>query len=288
MRPPNLEALCEALVPGGGGVEIHQSGEGPVNQTFRVTREGRDYALRIAIADGSAIALNRRWETQVLKIAGDAQLAPALLFSDAERGVLLCEWLAGHSWSGVDLAEVASIERIGGLLRAVHGLPIPHPAHEMSPARWVAHYETMGAVPSKHRPAALDRLNQLAALPAVPGVVCHGDLHRLNLLQTGESLRLLDWEYSHVSEAFWDLAGWCANGDFTEDAQRRLLAHYLGGPPNPTQWRRLRLLAWLYDYICLQWSSLYLSAGRQKPGSLPPGLAERAAFLDARLSLPAN
>lgn len=281
MRLPELQALCEALVPGGGGVEIQRSGEGLVNQAFRVTREQRDYALRVAIADGSAIALNRGWEAQLLKVAGDAQLAPALLFSDAGRGVLLSEWLTGRSWSDVDLAAAASIERISGLLRAVHGLPIPLPAHAMSPAQWLAHYESRGATLGKHRPAAIDRLNQLAELPAAPRVVCHGDLHRLNLVQTGDSLRLLDWEYAHVSESFWDLAGWCANGDLTEDAQRRLLTCYLGGPPNAGHWRRLRLLAWLYDYICLQWSSLLAAPP-------PAGLAERAAFLDARLSLPAN
>ena len=267
-------------MPGHGAVEIHQSGDGLINQSFRVSRDQQDYALRIALADGSAIALNRRWEAQILKTAGDAQLAPALLFSDAERGVLLCEWLTGRSWSGVDLADAASIERISALLRDVHGLPIPLPAHAMSPAQWVTHYETMGAAPGKHRHAAIDRLNQLAALPAAPRVVCHGDLHRLNLLQTGSSLRLLDWEYAHVSEAFWDLAGWSANGDFTEETSRRLLGSYLGGPPNADQCRRLKLLAWLYDYICLQWSSLLTP--------LPAGLAERAAFLDARLSLPAN
>jgi thiamine kinase len=280
MRLPDLKSLCEALVPGEGDVEIHPSGEGLVNQTFRVTRGRRDYALRIAIADGSEIALNRSREAQILQSAGAAQLAPALLFSDVQRGVLLSEWLTGHSWAGVDLAAAANIERISALLRAVHALPAPLPAHTMSPAQWVAHYESKGAVAGKHRSTAIDRLDELATLPTAPRVVCHGDVHRLNLLQTGDSLRLLDWEYAQVSEAFWDLAGWCANGDFTEDTQRRLLATYLGSEPDPRQWQRLRLLAWLYDYICLQWSSLW--------APLPAGLAGRAAFLDARLSLPAN
>jgi thiamine kinase-like enzyme len=112
----------------------------------------------------------------------------------------------------------------------------------------------------------------------------------LNLVQSGDSLYLLDWEYAHVNEAFWDLAGWCANGDFDEGAKRRLLGCYLGSPPNAEQWRRLELLIWLYDYICLQWSALYLSQGRQsQPAPVPAArIAARAALLDARLSLPAN
>jgi thiamine kinase-like enzyme len=154
----------------------------------------------------------------------------------------------------------------------------------MSPADWVRHYDSQSAVAqSKYRSMVAYRLNEWAALPAAAAVVCHGDLHALNLLQTGESLRLLDWEYAHVSEPFWDLAGWCANGDLNDGARRRLLGDYLQCPATAQQWRRLELLGWLYDYICLQWSVLCLRYGRSSPS-----IAARAALLDARLSLPAN
>ncbi len=45
------------------------------------------------------------------------------------------------------------------------------------------------------------------------GVVCHSDLHPMNLICGAESLILLDWEYAHVADPLWDLAGWSANND---------------------------------------------------------------------------
>jgi aminoglycoside phosphotransferase (APT) family kinase protein len=285
MRPHDIGVLCEAIVPGRGPIQTSELSQGLVNRSLRVVREARAYVLRLPIADGGAIALDRGWEARLLQIAADAQLAPALRYSDAARGILLSDWVQGYTWEATDICSNASTEAIAQLLRRVLALTIALPAHQMSPAAWIRHYESADeSATLKHRSAAADRSNEWAALPAAPLVVCHGDLHVLNLVQSGDSLRLLDWEYAHVNEAFWDLAGWCANGDFDEGAKRRLLGCYLGSPPNAEQWRRLELLIWLYDYICLQWCALYLSWGP------PPAarIAARAALLDARLSLPAN
>jgi hypothetical protein len=70
------------------------------------------------------------------------------------------------------------------------------------------------------------------------------------------------------------LAGWIANNDWREDLARVLLENYLGRAPTPSEWSRLELLGWLYDYVCLLWSELYL---RQPDGAAArPGAAERA------------
>jgi thiamine kinase len=284
MRRPEIESLCAEIVPGTGGVQVERLSEGLVHESYRVTRDGQEYALRLPIADAGAIALDRAWEAELLQLAADAQLAPAVRFHDALRGILLSDWVAGHTWAAAEVESDAGIAGMAGLLRRVHALPMPLPAHGMSPADWVSHYDSLSAnAEPKHRSMAASCLNEWAALPAAAAVVCHGDLHALNMLQTGDSLRLLDWEYAHVSEPFWDLAGWCANGDLNDGARRRLLDDYLERPATPQLWRRLELLRWLYDYICLQWSVLYLRHGRSSLA-----IAARAALLDARLSLPAN
>jgi thiamine kinase-like enzyme len=99
-------------------------------------------------------------------------------------------------------------------------------------------------------------------------------------------LILLDWEYAHVADPLWDLAGWSANNDLAAEAQWNLLSDYLQTTPAQQEWRRLRLLLWLYDYVCLLWCELYLNVlGEQGGGA---GVAERARLLDARLHLPAH
>jgi aminoglycoside phosphotransferase (APT) family kinase protein len=284
MRRPEIEALCAEIVPGKGGVQVERMSEGLVHESYRVARDGHEYSLRLSIADAGEIALDRAWEAALLKSASDAQLAPPVRYDDAIRGILLSDWVPGRTWDHAEVESDAGIAGIAGLLRRVHALPIPVPAHAMSPPDWVRHYDSSSVFPGPRlRAMAASHLKEWAALPAAAGVICHGDLHALNLLQTGDSLRLLDWEYAHVSEPFWDLAGWCANGDLNDSACGRLLDEYLQRPSTPVQRRRLGLLRWLYDYICLQWSLLYLRRGRSGP-SIPA----RAALLDARLSLPAN
>ena len=127
------------------------------------------------------------------------------------------------------------------------------------------------------RDMAAAHLAALAVLPGAAAVVCHSDLHTLNLIDRGSSLILLDWEYAHAADPLWDVAAWSANNDFEPPLQRQLLAAYTQRPPTPDETPRLRRLLWLYDYVCWLWSGLYLSRRGDS------GVAARARLLEARL-----
>jgi thiamine kinase len=284
-------ALASSVVPGVGACDIQSISQGLISDTFRVTRDGAAYALRVARATANAAQFGQdpAWEARVLTAAGALGIAPALTYGDPQRGIFLSRWVEGRAWSAPETARPENIRRISALLHRVHGMPIPAPARAASPRHWLDIY---GAALAQLGRASRDAVLQataeacLATLtepPASAGVLCHSDLHTLNLLESGASLILLDWEYAHVADPLWDVAGWCANNDFAEDSQRDLLRHYLGMSPSALQWTRLRKLRWLYDYVGLLWSELYLAL-RPDPGSI----AERARQLDARLRLPAH
>jgi thiamine kinase-like enzyme len=113
----------------------------------------------------------------------------------------------------------------------------------------------------------------------VAPVLCHSDLHRFNVL-VGSRIFLLDWEYAHVSDGFWDLAGWIANNDWPTADADRLLARYLGRSAEPGECARLRVLEWLYDYVCLLWSELHLS---QRSEETSRDVCRRMTLIEARL-----
>jgi thiamine kinase-like enzyme len=289
MRLPEIEGLCREIVPGEGSIDLEALGAGLISETYRVARDGIAYTLKVA-AEPRELCLDLPWEVRVLERAGNIGLAPRLVYCDLDAAVLLTRWAKGRSWGSDEARAAASVESIAALLRRVHALAIPMPAREMNPLQWISTYDAAlsrrTSLPGDRalRSAALARAQGLAELPRAIGVVCHSDLHRMNVLQEGDALILLDWEYAHVADPLWDLAGWCANNDLEAEIQRLLLTSYLGGAPTSSQWQRFRFLLGLYDYVCLLWSQLYLTVRREGAD----GVAERARLLDARLRLPAH
>jgi len=310
MLSDDLESVVSHHVPGEGKLDIHRLNCGLVNETYRVLRDGRAYALRVAAANSYDLGLDRAWEARVLERAVAADLAPVLEYCDPQRGILIARWADGRLWSPVDVRRPSNVARMAELMRRIHALPMPAPARVMSPAKWIEYY---GAALTRHpdvsaeTPASPDarrardlsaaaarRLTALSLLPGVDPVVCHSDLHTLNLVDRGDSLLLLDWEYAHAADPLWDLAGWSANNDFEDNLRHDLLASYTGRPPTRTEYLRLQLLGWLYDYVCLLWSELYLNLHRNErpgvdtpdvaPGDPQGGVAARARLLAARLN----
>jgi thiamine kinase-like enzyme len=296
MLPDELESVAARHVPGQGRPEIRRLGAGLVNATYQVQRDGCSYAMRIS-ATSPHLGVDREWEARVLESAVAAELAPVPVYSDPKRGVLISRWVQGRCWLPAELRQPSNISRTAALIRQIHGLPLPEPPRVMSPAQWIAYYgeaSAQRAAPDNAalRAAAAAQLAALAALPSGAAVLCHSDLHPLNLvdcaatLDSRGALVLLDWEYAHASDPLWDLAGWSANTDLEHELQQDLLAQYLGRAPAPDEQLRLRRLAWLYDYVCLLWSGLYLNL--HGAGTAEEGVAARARLLATRLMLLAH
>ena len=301
MLSDELKSVVMRHVPGQGKLDIRRLGHGLVNETYRVLRDGRAYALRAAAMNSSDLGLDRVWEARVLECAVAADLAPEITYCDPQRGILIARWVDGRLWSPADVRRQSNIARVAELMRRIHALAVPMPARTMSPAQWIEYYGAAltrrGNVSAETAAEAADtegardlsaaagrRLASLAALPGVDPAVCHSDLHTLNLVDRGNSLALLDWEYAHAADPFWDLAGWSANNDLEDDLERDLLASYTGRPPTHDEYLRLQLLGWLYDYVCLLWSELYLMMhGGEPQGVEIRGIAVRARLLAARL-----
>ena len=289
MQLREIERLCRTAVPGAGSIDLEALGAGLISETYRVVRDGIAYSLKIA-RESRELCLDLTWEVRVLERAGSAGLAPRLVYCDRDGAVQLTRWVEGRSWVSYEARAAANLESIAALLRRVHSLAVPTPARLVTPLQWIKIYaealslHTTSSSDPALRSAAEARAHAMAELPPGMSVVCHSDLHTLNLLQDGDSLILLDWEYAHVADPLWDLAGWCANNDFEAEVQWNLLTRYLGDAPVTSQWQRFKLLLALYDYVCLLWSQLYICVR----GTAAHGIAERARLLDARLRVPAH
>jgi thiamine kinase-like enzyme len=270
-------------------------GSGLVNESYRVARDGRWYSLRVPTHNVEELGLDRGWECRVLEHAVAAGLAPIVECCEPHSGILVARWVDARPWAPEYVRRPENIEKIARLARGVHALPLLAGGRMMSPAAWVIYYRRAlarlgagGDQPLKvaGEAARLDfeataRLDVLATMAPVANTLCHSDLHPHNVVSADQGLLLLDWEYAHVSEPFWDLAGWIGNNDLNADFSRLLLASYLERQATPTEAMRLQLLTWLYDYVCLLWSVLY---SKLRPDSA--ATLVRTRLLIARLLAP--
>jgi aminoglycoside phosphotransferase (APT) family kinase protein len=290
MSPRDIEELCRGIVPGNGEVAVQPLSAGLLTETYRVGRQSAFYALKVAAEHRPALRVELSWQVKLLERAAAAGLAATLVYCDLKGEVLLAQWVPGRPWSLREGKDPANLGRIAALLRRVHGLDIPSPTRTISPAQWIEMYtvalskRALSAVDPQLAAAAAARASELERFAPSPRVICHSDLHALNLIEQNDALILLDWEYAHVADPLWDLAGWSGNNDLEPELQWRLLTEYAGTKPVAGDWQRLRLLLWLYDYVCLLWNRLD-STVRGTPGS---EAVERARLLDARLRLAAH
>lgn len=289
MVADRVEEAARRYVPGAGAVSVERLGRGLVNESHRVMRSGRVYSLRTPAAKPAPTGVDREWECRVLALASAAGLAPVIERCEPRLGVLVAQWEEGRAFRADEARRPGASVQVAELTRRVHALPLPSNGRELGPADWIEHYRHalrapwMQGLKSGADPLHVEaerRLGALEALPHPARVLCHSDLHPANLVVTARGLVLLDWEYAHVSEPLWDVAGWACNNDLEPAARDFLLTSYLGRPASSAEAQRLEDLAWLYDYVCLLWGEVYCGAA----GAADGRILERGRNLAARLS----
>ncbi len=281
----SVETLARRFIPGNGELQIVRIEAGLVNETYKVQRDGLHYALRLSRSRDQQQDL--LWEFRVLGLASAVGLAPPLIYCDVVDRLLVTRWIAGHTWTGVQVRLSNNIAKVAGFVRSIQRLAIPQPVRTVSPLQWVLIYRKQLSEFSVFHDDFLDlrgvadrRLSVLdQAVPQVP-VLCHSDLHVGNLIAHQALLIAIDWEYAHASHPWWDLAGWSASNDFELIQSSDLLKCYLERPPSGDEWQFFKNLIWLYDYVCLLWGQLYL---QESDGLCRVKILERQSRLAAHL-----
>ena len=144
------------------------------------------------------------------------------------------------------MRDPANLARLAGLLRRCHR-EVPLYYRGPAPIFWVfqvlrdyGHVLREGA--NRHLAdlprlaAAAERLE--AAVGPVEIVFGHNDLLPANLIDDGDRLWLVDWEYAGFNSPLFDLGGLASNAGMTEDESRELMARYFGRPPDADLRRR--------------------------------------------------
>lgn len=231
-----------------GPVEPEPLPGGASNMNFVVVDRGRKYMVRLG-EDNLLTGANRTNEAHAIEAAGKAGVGPKLFF--AGDGAIVVEFINGRALKPADLREAAMMERVTATLRRAHN-EIPHyldckdfvlwPYHH---CRWYLRQAENGKKPLPNaRTREILRLRGLIAelaevIGAVNIVFGHNDMMPQNVMDTGDRIVFVDWEYSGFSPDLFDLGNLMMNAEPTDDQVRMFLHHYYGAPADSTLLKRV-------------------------------------------------
>ncbi|HUW16102.1 MAG TPA: phosphotransferase [Actinomycetes bacterium] len=206
------EVFGRVRVLRGRVLQVDELAGGLTNRTFRVrTDDGGDYVVRFPrSAATNPVGVDRAYELANTELAGDAGVGAPFVEAVPDLGALVVGFVPGRTLGPADLADSAVISRVSSQLRALHRGPQFRGGFDLAAyrRRYVRLAEARGVrlpagyVDLDQRVAALEAALRSAPEPRVP---CHNDLVAANLLDDGVRAWLVDFEYSAMNVATFDL-----------------------------------------------------------------------------------
>jgi len=233
-RAANLSCFVDPqdIVPLGGGI---------TNVNLRLRDQGHSYVVRLGddIPEHGVMRWN---ELALSRAAHSAGFSPSVFHH--EPGVLVLDFIDAQTYDEDAVREPKNLTRIIDLITRVHRDLSPHlltPVLTFWPYQVIRTYAArLLADSSSHASALPDMLADAKRLEEATGpidlVIGHNDLLAANILDDGNRLWLIDWEYGGFNSPLFDLAGLASNNGLSEDQERAMLEQYFEASPNH-QWR---------------------------------------------------
>ena len=228
---------------------------GSSDRSYRVESAAGQWVVKLRSA-ARGPQLDVAAEARATAVAAEAGLAPRVVAHDGAAGTLVTEyWPGARSWTLRDVRSRAGIERLAAVLRRLHALPADLRPYALADV--ADDYVRVAGTPTARAARYAIELDERARRFEArypPSAFCHNDLVASNVLDDGERLGLIDFEYAVRAAPILDLAGVAAMNRYSRRACARLVEAYYGGAapaaPDVAELdgvvRTLRLLAWFW------------------------------------------
>jgi len=252
------------------------------NRAWRLEAAGAAWFVRLGHPGALALGVDRVSECRLLAAVAAAGLAPEVLACQPTSGLLVTRFVTGAPWQAADVAARSNLRRLAGSLRTLHGLDVPAGIQ-------VVRYSEQARRLRAGLPCGPDdaRLHERAdrLLGRIDGrgfalTLCHHDLHHLNILDDGDRLWLVDWEYGGRGDPLMDLAGFLAMHELSPQATEAFLDAYDGLPAGDRA--LVEAARWAFDYVQWLWYRRRYPAGGDGDGGRTERLSRRLLHCDNR------
>jgi thiamine kinase-like enzyme len=218
-----------------GRVDPKPLAGGITNKNFVVEDRGKKYVVRTG-GDILVHGIVRTSELAATRAAYEAGVSPEVFH--AEPGIMVIAFIEGHTFTPEDVRKPANFDRLVDLVRRCHrdvARCLRGPAPMFWPFHVIRDYgHTLREAKSRHLAILPDLLSRAETLEAGVGpidvVFGHNDLLAANIIDDGQRLWLLDWDYAGFNSPLFDLGGLASNSEMPADMAEAMVAAYFGRP----------------------------------------------------------
>jgi len=241
---------------------------GLTNKVFKVETPGGTYCLRVP-GVGTEGFIDRSVERVNSRAAAAAGVSPEVLhFGD--DAIMVTPYLADTTTMSPDLLQT----RPGAPTRAGKAFRKLHTSGQAFEFRfelfsmiddYLAHLDKLGVTefPEGYHEAVREAAVVREALNAHPVALtaCHCDPMCENMLDDGERMWIIDWEYSGMNDPLWDLGDFSVEAGFAAHHDREMLEAYFGRSPTAFEEGRMTLYKAMCDLLWTLWGLIQHANG---------------------------
>jgi len=198
----------------------------PITKIYLCVFNNIKSIIRFDLEAASCLAFDRVNEVSILQSINHLDLAPEILYSDVEAGIMTWRYIVGAKPNfSQNTSNQNSLHDLGASLRLIHELSAPKNSIDIF-SNSMDLYQTLLDRPSEKLlfKEAMTLYKELEE-DGIQKVFSHNDLHQKNLLWNNQYY-FLDWEYAGLNHPFFDIASLVRSFELNQDQVNELLQGY--------------------------------------------------------------
>jgi thiamine kinase-like enzyme len=225
-RVPSLAGTPRVVTALSGGL---------TNENYKVTTPDGVFVARMFSGGGELLGIDREHEYQNSVIAAAAGVGAPVIEYRPEEQVLVLGFVEGRTLSNADVMQPGMLERIAKVCATLHGACRFAGDFDMFEvqATYRATASRLGlAIPAGYDEfqSAFAAARDALAVRAEGTVPCNNDLLAANLIDAGDRIWLIDYEYSGNNDPCFELGNIAGECGLSAEALAALVTAYYGRP----------------------------------------------------------
>lgn len=233
---------------------------GLTNRNFKVSTSDRCYVVRVSSQQSADLSIDREHEYHNSLIAASSGVGAPVVDNLPELGVMVLGFLEGHTFTEESFSVPGNLVRVAAACRLLHSGPRFVNDFDMFAIqrRYLRVVRERGyRLPAGYLDftADVDRVRDALAATSEPTVPCNNDLLPGNLIDGGDHLYLIDYEYSGNNDPCFELGNIWSECHLSVDQLEVLIDAYFGRSLR-NKMARAQLQALMSQYGWTLWAAI--------------------------------